>query len=263
MPAFVGGDVDIAGIKWVASFPGNINRGIPRAHSVVVLNNADTGEIEAIINTNLISIIRTVSVTGLMIEYFDRSMSLSNFNLGIVGWGPIGQFHFKMVTELYGSKLGEVFLYDKNPINPKSFGDEKNITITESWEQAYSKSDVFITCTVADEPYIDKKPKKGSLLLNISLRDYKTDIYDYIKDSIIVDDWQEVCRENTDIERLHIEKGLKEEMTHSIVDVVIHKCLAELEPPVIFNPMGMGVFDMGIGSYYFKKAVALGLGQSL
>ena len=42
MPAFVGGDVNAAGLKWIASFPRNIDRQIPRAHSVVVLNDADT-----------------------------------------------------------------------------------------------------------------------------------------------------------------------------------------------------------------------------
>ena len=116
---------------------------------------------------------------------------------------------------------------------------------------------------MAKESYIDKEPKKVSLQLNISLRDYKTDIYDYVKDSIVVDDWQEVCREDTDIERLHKEKGLQEEMTHSIIDVVVHNRLAELKSPVIFNPMGMAAFDIGIAAYYYKKAGELGLGRSL
>src|SRR5438552_8733261 len=50
MPAFVGGSVDMAGIKWISSFPGNIDRGIRRANSVVILNDTATGEPRAIIN---------------------------------------------------------------------------------------------------------------------------------------------------------------------------------------------------------------------
>ena len=33
MPAFIGGSQDISGIKWIASFPKNIRKDIPRAHS--------------------------------------------------------------------------------------------------------------------------------------------------------------------------------------------------------------------------------------
>src|SRR5580658_4185064 len=59
MPAFVGGRINKAGIKWIASFPDNIHKGFPRAHSVVILNDADTGEPVCIICTPLLSIIRT------------------------------------------------------------------------------------------------------------------------------------------------------------------------------------------------------------
>ena len=71
MPAFIGGDINKAGIKWIASFPGNIKNGIPRAHSVVILNHADTGEPLAIVSTALLSVIRTATVSGLVIKHFN------------------------------------------------------------------------------------------------------------------------------------------------------------------------------------------------
>lgn len=74
MPAFAGGGINMAGIKWIASFPDNLKKGIPRAHSVVVLNEADTGVPVAIFNTALISIIRTASVSGLILQCFDRNV---------------------------------------------------------------------------------------------------------------------------------------------------------------------------------------------
>jgi ornithine cyclodeaminase/alanine dehydrogenase-like protein (mu-crystallin family) len=108
MPAFIGGDFDMAGIKWIASFPDNIHKGIPRAHSVVILNKAETGEPVAIINTALLSILRTAAVTGLMIRYFDKVRPLNNVNLGIIGWGPIGQNHLRMVMDLFGDKITKI-----------------------------------------------------------------------------------------------------------------------------------------------------------
>jgi ornithine cyclodeaminase len=266
MPAFVGGDVDLAGIKWIASFPGNIDNDIPRAHSVVVINQSDTGVPIAIINTPLLSVIRTSSVTGLMIRYFLKTRPMDNVNVGIIGWGPIGQYHFKMVTELLQDKVANVCLYDLRGVNVDAIESpyKDKITVTDNWQDAYRDADIFMTCTVSKAPYIDEKPKAGSLQLNVSLRDYKVDMYDFTK-AIIVDDWEEVCREKTDIEMMHLEKGVKEEDTKTIADVVCNDCMAdypEMEA-VMFNPMGMAVFDIATAGYYLDKARALGVGQIL
>ena len=266
MPAFVGGDVDLAGIKWIASFPGNIDNNIPRAHSVVVINQADTGIPIAIINTPLLSVIRTSSVTGLMIRHFLKTRPMDNINVGIIGWGPIGQYHFKMVTELLKDKVANVSLYDLRGINADAVESpyKDKIAAADSWQDAYRDADIFMTCTVSKAPYIDEKPKAGSLQLNVSLRDFKVDICDYTK-AIIVDDWEEVCREKTDIEMMHLEKGLQEEDTKSIADVVCNNCMADYpeDEAVMFNPMGMAVFDIATAGYYLDKAKAMGVGQDL
>ena len=267
MPAFIGGTFDTAGIKWIASFPDNIKKGIPRAHSVVILNRADTGEPVGIIDTALLSIIRTASVSGLMIRYFDKVRPLKNVNLGIIGWGPIGRYHFKMCTSVFGDKISKIFLYDLRNIDKAAvdFAGKDKIVVTNSWEEAYRDADVFITCTVSKAPYIDKPPKKGSLQLNVSLRDYKTGIYDDVKDSIIVDDWEEICREETDIEMMHKEKGLRAGDTKSIIDVVVNHCMKDygVDVPIMFNPMGMAVFDMAVGAYYLKEAQLRNIGHYL
>jgi ornithine cyclodeaminase len=267
MPAFVGGSINSAGIKWIASFPGNIKKGIPRAHSVVILNDVDTGEPVGIINTALLSIIRTAAVSGLMIQYFDQVRNPGKINLGITGWGPIGQYHFKMATNLLKDKISKVFLYDIRGIQPLSIDhpDSDRVVVTDHWQQAFRDADIFITCTVSKAPYIDQPPKKGSLQLNVSLRDYMPGIFDYVGNSIIVDDWEEVCREKTDIEMIHKEKGLQKEDTRSIADVVVHHCMKEYDPgdTIMFNPMGMAVFDIALGRYYIDEALKKNIGVTL
>ena len=264
--AFVGGKINLAGIKWIASFPDNINHGLPRAHSVVILNNADTGAPVCIINTALLSIVRTASVSGLMIRHFLKARPMNNIVVSIMGWGPIGQNHYKMVTDILKDKIAKIYLYDLREIKPETItGPYKGKTIVaKSWQEAYRDADIFITCTVSKAPYIDEKPKAGSLQLNCSLRDFKVNILDYTK-AIIVDDWVEVCREKTDIEMMHKERGLKEEDTKSIVDVVCNNCMAGYPKAeaVMFNPMGMGVFDIATGRYYLDIAKKTGVGLEL
>lgn len=265
MPAFVGEDIDMAGIKWIASFPNNINMGIPRAHSIVILNNSKTGEPIGIINTALLSIVRTASVTGLFLKKYCEVRSLSNIKIAIIGWGPIGQHHFKMCSQILNNKIGQISLFDIRKINEKDIVSNHKVAVAESWEDAYTNADIVITCTASKNQYIDKAPKKGTLLLNISLRDYKTQVYEYVKDGIIVDDWEEVCREKTDIEILHKEEGLQKEHTRSIVDVVCENALEKYasDQTIMFNPMGMAVFDIAMGVYYYNLAKKYDVGTKL
>ncbi|WP_103071991.1 2,3-diaminopropionate biosynthesis protein SbnB [Aquimarina sediminis] len=258
MPAFVGGDINMSGIKWIASFPNNIQKGIPRAHSVIILNEAETGMPIGIVNSGSISAIRTASVSGLMIKKFMEERKLKKIKLGIVGFGPIGQCHLDMCTELLGDAIENVMLYDLNEVNTELINNQikEKITIVKDWDQAYADADIFITCTVSKDRYIDKKPKAGSLHLNVSLRDYKTDIFPWFSKSIIVDDWEEVCRENTDIEMFHKTNGLQKKDVTLIQDVLTKDYLSTLteDQPVMFNPMGMAVFDIAMATHYFQLA---------
>src|SRR5690606_34723990 len=42
LPAHLGADADVSGIKWISSFPANIDRGIPRASAALLLNDHET-----------------------------------------------------------------------------------------------------------------------------------------------------------------------------------------------------------------------------
>lgn len=266
MPAYVGGNVNAAGIKWISSFPNNIELGLPRAHSIIVLNDAITGEPTAVLNSPLPSIVRTASISGLMIRHFMQARPLERIDLGIIGWGPIGQYHCQMAIALYGDRIERIRIFDLKGANLSGISSLywDRMEVVESWEEVYRQSNIFITCTVSDHRYIDIPPAKGSLLLNVSLRDYKREALASVK-AIIVDDWDEVCRENTDIHQLHLEHGLTRSATRMITDVVIRDILTEFaaDEPIFFCPMGMAVFDIAIAVYYVKTAREKEMGTEL
>lgn len=261
MPAFLGGDFNIAGIKWIASFPDNINKGIPRAHCVVILNEADSGIPICVFDSIMVSVIRTASVSGVILKRFvlSRNKKINSYIVGIIGWGPIGQNHLKMCDALIGQNVQEYRIYDIRNISLDSIPEyiKDKVKIVSNWQDAYKECDIVMTCTVSKERYIDEKPKCGALLLNISLRDYKPTVYKYVQKGIIVDDWDEVCRENTDIECFYRQNGLKKEETKNLVDIVCRNMLDNVsdEENIMFNPMGMAVFDMAISKYYYSKII--------
>lgn len=266
MPAFVGGNSNIAGIKWIASFPGNISNNIPRAHAVTVLNNADTGIPEGIINTPMISTIRTAAVSGLIMQLWLASRPQKKRKIGMTGYGPIGQLHTEMLFHLLGESLEQLDIYDAREIDPEVIPPQykDRIRICSSWQEAFEGKDIFLTCTVADKPYIDLPPVKGSLHLNVSLRDY-TSSWREFADVIIVDDWKEVCRENTDIEMMHLHNGLQENEVLTIPDVVSNNRFNTTgdTQTIMFNPMGMSVFDIAVGKYYLHTATVKEVGTLL
>lgn len=269
MPAYAGGAVQTAGIKWIASFPSNINAGLPRAHSVTLLNHADTGIPYAIINSALPSTARTAAVSGLLLRHYLKAQGEKRrLRLGIIGFGPVGQLHYEMCGQLYNERIDEAYIYDVRGCelsHPQLAAEGQPLRartrVADSWQQLYEACDLIITCTVSNQRYIDRPPSPGSLLLDVSLRDYATAAIDRIQ-AIVVDEWEEVCRENTDIEQLHLERGLTKAHTLSLTEVVCRGALASFaeDEPVLFCPMGMAVFDMAAARYFVERASANGIG---
>jgi N-[(2S)-2-amino-2-carboxyethyl]-L-glutamate dehydrogenase len=267
MPAYIGGENALAGIKWIASFPDNIHIGKLRANSVTILNRHDTGEPVCTINTTQVSAIRTAAVSGLLVrKYLDLHGSDTPMIVGMTGFGPIGRMHLHMVDALLGDALQKIRIYDLRGVDLEGV-DERlmaKIKVVESWEACYDDADIFTTCTVSSKPYVDRKPKTGSLQLNVSLRDYTPPTRHYMH-KIVVDSWEEICRENTDIENMHKLEGLQKEDTLSIIDVVCENAIAgsALTDVIMFNPMGMAVFDIAIGGYFYREALQKNIGMMM
>lgn len=269
MPAYIGGAFNAAGIKWIASFPSNPTLGIPRAHSVVVLNDAATGQPVALINSPLLSIMRTAAVSAVMLR---RWLELPNqhhdrpLNVGLIGCGPIGQWHARMLTVILGSRLGKLTTYDLSPERALQAANTAGSAgvVAANWEDAYYGSDIIVTCTVSGSRYIDAAPSSGSLLLHVSLRDYHSSALSTM-DTIVVDDWDEICRENTDIEQMHLSAGLEKERTITLSEAVFSDKLLTMpeDGALLFSPMGMAIFDIAVATYTVELARDRGIGLDL
>lgn len=258
MPAYVGGKFNVAGIKWIASFPGNIEKSIKRAHSILVLNDAATGEPISFFNTAKLSGIRTASVSGFVIKQYLKVNEIGPLNCGIIGFGPIGQLHLQMLDQSFGDKIHTVYIHDIRPIEKQiltKLSTKVNVVVCSSWQEVYYNSNLFITCTVSSQRYINLHPKKGVLYLNVSLRDFETGFLKNI-DQIVVDNWEEICRENTDIENAHLQYGLTKKDVLEITDILDPQNISRLDQKTfMFNPMGMAVFDIALAQYYNDLAV--------
>src|SRR5216117_84391 len=119
LPAYLGDGFDVAGLKWIASFPGNVQRGIPRASAVLVLNRYDTGYPFAILESSIISAARTAASAALA-AYWLGGRSRRARSLGIVGTGLIARYLYEFLLDT-GWAIDEVRLYDRSPVESEKF----------------------------------------------------------------------------------------------------------------------------------------------
>ncbi|MBQ7582612.1 MAG: hypothetical protein IJU25_07310, partial [Lachnospiraceae bacterium] len=73
MPGFIGGEYQMAGIKWIGSGPMNYKKGLPRASVTVILNDPDTKLPVAVVDGTEISTMRTGASGGIAIKLLAKS----------------------------------------------------------------------------------------------------------------------------------------------------------------------------------------------
>ena len=79
--AYLGGEYQMAGIKWIGSGPMNYKKGLPRASVTVILNDPDTKLPLAVSDGTKISVMRTGAAGGLAVRYLAGKKCKSHDNL--------------------------------------------------------------------------------------------------------------------------------------------------------------------------------------
>src|SRR3989449_9931695 len=178
LPAYLGAGFHVAGLKWIASYPGNIQRGFPRASAVLVLNSYETGYPFAVLESSIISAARTAASAALA-AYWLNGRSRRAQSLGIVGTGFIARYVYDFLIDT-GWAIKDVRLYDTSPAESEKFRDtacrlehHRSVQVVPHVAELLSASDLIVFTTVASAPHIadtwlfDHNP----LVLHISLRD--------------------------------------------------------------------------------------------
>ncbi len=88
MPAYLGGEYDMIGMKWYGSNIANKKKGLPRSILTMMLNDKDTSAPLCLMSANLLSAYRTGAVPGVGMKYFARKDTKV---VGIVGPGVMGR----------------------------------------------------------------------------------------------------------------------------------------------------------------------------
>ena len=263
LPAYIGNGIDVAGLKWIASYPGNVKRGFPRASAVLVLNDYETGYPFAVFESSIISAARTAASAALA-AYWLNGQSRETRSLGIVGTGLIARYVYEFLVDT-GWAIDDVRLYDRSPHESEKFrdtvcrlDDHETVTIDENIEDLIRGSDTIVFATVAAEPHVTDPAlfEHNPLVLHVSLRDLAPEIL--LESQNVVDDIEHVMKANTSP---HLAEQLTDDrsfVTGTLADVIEGRCSVDRSRPIIFSPFGMGILDLAVGKWIYDEAVASG-----
>lgn len=271
MPGYVGGEHEMAGIKWIGSKHDNPSeRGIPRASAVIVLNDPETHFPVAIMEGGEISGMRTAGVTVLACEYLARPGFQA---VTLVGCGFIGRLHALGLLESFPA-IERLYLYDQQPDAAAALAGElaglpregPSVTVCESAEEAVCRGEVVVPCTVTAKPYIELDwLMPGVFVSNISIMDVKPEVYLGV-DKLLVDDWDQANRERKTINQLVQSGRLKRTDLHAeLGDVVrgIKPGREGADEQILLNPMGMAIEDVACAAAVYRTAREQGAGTWL
>ena len=140
MPALGAGH---ALLKWVTSFPGNPQQGLPTVSGVVLLSDAENGQLRAVLDAAAVTALRTGAAAVLAAETLGRADAST---AAVIGAGVNGQ----AAARTFLARGRPVSIWDVNEERARQVAEELGAETAPSLEAALA-ADLVVTVTPGHE----------------------------------------------------------------------------------------------------------------
>ena len=264
LPAQLGGEGPIVGMKWIASFPQNNERGIDRASALLVLNNSNTGRPVALLEASTISAVRTAASASLASQMLAKPGVLDC--LGVVGCGRIS-FETVRFLQVVHPELCSLVIYDIAQGRQEAFAAKcrqtwPNLAVygSKSIQELSDQVHLLVFATTSGVPHVSdiRVFQPGSVVLHLSLRDLAPEVI--LAADNVVDDIDHVCRENTSVHLAEVRSGNRSFIRSSLGDILVGKAKGRAADKdlTVFSPFGLGILDLAVAKFVLDAAKAGG-----
>jgi 2,3-diaminopropionate biosynthesis protein SbnB len=263
LPASIGGQVRVDGLKWISSFPENVAAGIPRASAVLILNDHDTGYPFSCLESSIISATRTAALASSAADWLSRGRQRPT-RVGFFGVGLIARYIHTFLAAT-GWSFDEIGVHDLSADSAAGYcgylersGTASRITVHDSAEQLIRSCDLVVFATVAGQPHVSDLSwfAHNPLVLHVSLRDLAPEIV--LASTNIVDDIEHCLKANTSLHLAEQLTGNRDFLHGTLDDVMAGRVTVPADRPVVFSPFGLGVLDLAVGKYVYDEVVRSG-----
>ncbi|HTF67341.1 MAG TPA: 2,3-diaminopropionate biosynthesis protein SbnB [Edaphobacter sp.] len=265
LPAYLGGTSNSAGIKWVSSFPDNIEHGSDRASAILVLNSMSTGRPKALMEGSIISAMRTAASAVL------AAKTLQTTDIHVAGLVGCGVINFEIARFLLTTnpEISALLLFDQDPQRAVRFKQKFErlsqtieVRVVENLGQILQNTSLVSFATTAANPYVADLSvcPHGTVILHISLRDLTSSAI--LSCENIVDDVDHVSRAQTSIHLAEQSTGNRS-FIRSTLGEILNGTTPRSDPDrvVVFSPFGLGILDVALGEFALDRALAKGRGH--
>jgi ornithine cyclodeaminase/alanine dehydrogenase len=247
--------------KIISIYPDNPKRGLPTTAAWIVVNDPETGQVEAFMDATYLTGVRTGAVSGVAVKYLapkDARVA------AVFGAGVQARNQAWAATTV--RKLDEIRVYDPIKLAVDRFAEdmEKRLGIpiikSVSGDEACRGADIVLTATTSKTPVVkrawlgDKVHVSAIGAFYPDWRELETDI---IRDAkVVIDDWEAIRLESGDI-LIPIQEGaIKESHIYAeLGEIVTGEKLGRTNSDglTVFKSVGIAIQDSSVANLVLRK----------
>ncbi|TMD23209.1 MAG: ornithine cyclodeaminase family protein [Chloroflexi bacterium] len=259
------------GLKAVLVFPANAERGIETHQGAVLLFEADTGRLSAMMDGAAITAIRTAAVSGVATDLLARPDSVE---LAILGAGVQARTHIDAIAAV--RPLRRVRIWSRNPDRAAALALEQRsrfnfpIEAEAMADAAVRGADIVATVTASAEPILQRGWLKEGVHINAVGSSIPTsreiDTPTMAAARLFVDRRESALAEAGDLLIPMLEGAVKgDHVQAELGEVLTGKNPGRRSPRelTLFKSLGLAVEDVASAAYVFRRARETGTGQTV
>ena len=268
---WLGGGVNVAGVKTVGDFYDNFRDGRPSEYAVLSLFDPRTGAPVALIEASGLTDMRTGAVTAVGAKHLARRDSRV---LGHIGARGSAYWNVRLLDRLFGFE--EIRVHSRRPESRNAFAKRlsddlgKPVRATDDWEACVKGADIVVEASRLARPEPLLKTawiSRGALVVPYGTKSAVEDDLTSIMNKMVMDDWSQAESGPLGALRRHVDQGL---LTRSTLYAELGEIVAgrksgreSEEETILFWHRGMALSDIALGQAMREKAMRLGVGQRL
>jgi ornithine cyclodeaminase/alanine dehydrogenase-like protein (mu-crystallin family) len=264
VPAYPAGDframpvlgAGYAALKWVTSFPQNPRRGLPTVTGVVLVSDASTGELRAILDAGAVTALRTGAAAVLAAETLGRKGAAA---AAVVGAGVNG----RAAARTFVARGRAVAIWDIDRARAEAAAAELGTEVAGSREEALA-ADLLVTMTPGHEvllPFGTLRPGQHVSLMGADgPGKAEIAVEELARTRVFCDDWEQASHNGELAHALEAGATAREDATQ-LGDVLAGKAPGRQSEDDVtsFDSTGLAIQDLAIALAAMEHADALDL----
>jgi alanine dehydrogenase len=247
MPALGAGH---ALLKWVTSYPGNPERGLPTVMGLVLLSDASNGVLRAVLDAGAVTALRTGAAAVLAAETLGRADAKI---AAVVGAGVNG----KAAARTFVARGREVGIYDVDPGRAGGAAEEVGAHVAK-WDEALT-ADLLVTMTPGHEILLPQGSLRQGQHVSLMGADgpgkAEIAVEELVRARVFCDDWEQASHNGELVHAVEAGKLEREQVTELGAVLAGDAPGRESDEEITtFDSTGLAIQDLAIALAALERA---------